>query len=404
MGLKDIFFNTKKDLDFHHTLDGSSPVYAPAGQRYYSYDIVQAALFSAVSELSKLVPIHAKGHSECLDPVAGSKIQKVLDNPNPLMTTSDFIEKVAWNLLLNYNSFIYPYYVPLASGKWRLEGLYPIQPGQVDFLEDATGALYVKLRFNGGQCYTMPYDYLIHIRYKYSVNDLLGGNEAGQPDLATLHRLLRLQDTLLDGIGKAMKASFSVNGILKYNYTLDRDKMVKDIADFEKKMMNQQSGILGTDLKGDFIPLNREMIQLDSETLRYLDDRAAQFYGTAKAIMTGDFTKTQYEAYYQKILEPIIVKLHQAFTRGLLTEDQRALGHKIIFRTKELIFMTTSEKLQLIDLLSPAGTLTENEKRVIFGLTPDPELEGVRKVSLNWIDSDQAAAYQLGKGVSDDDS
>jgi hypothetical protein len=46
--------------------------------------------------------------------------------------------------------------------------------------------------------------------------------------------------------------------------------------------------------------------------------------------------------------------------------------------------------------------LFENEKRVAFGLRPLPELEGKRYMSLNWIDANNAAQYQVGDNVNVD--
>ena len=39
----------------------------------------------------------------------------------------------------------------------------------------------------------------------------------------------------------------------------------------------------------------------------------------------------------------------------------------------------------------------ENEKRVAFGLRPLPELEGVRMQSLNYVNVEIAAKYQIGR-------
>jgi hypothetical protein len=50
----------------------------------------------------------------------------------------------------------------------------------------------------------------------------------------------------------------------------------------------------------------------------------------------------------------------------------------------------------MIKELSPTGALFENEKRAALGMMPLPELEGKRYMSLNWIDADNAAAYQVG--------
>jgi hypothetical protein len=59
--------------------------------------------------------------------------------------------------------------------------------------------------------------------------------------------------------------------------------------------------------------------------------------------------------------------------------------------------MTTSQTLEMINILSPTGALFENEKRTALGLRPLPELEGKRYMSLNWIDANNAEQYQVGK-------
>ena len=69
---------------------------------------------------------------------------------------------------------------------------------------------------------------------------------------------------------------------------------------------------------------------------------------------------------------------------------------------KELIFMTISQTIAMIEMLSPTGGMFENEKRVALGLPPLPELEGKRYMSLNWIDADNAGAYQVGKNTKVD--
>ena len=62
-----------------------------------------------------------------------------------------------------------------------------------------------------------------------------------------------------------------------------------------------------------------------------------------------------------------------------------------MFYAKELIFMDTSQKLEMIRLLGDSGGLYENEKRVAFGYMPLAELEGVRMMSKNYgtVDSVQ---------------
>ena len=64
---------------------------------------------------------------------------------------------------------------------------------------------------------------------------------------------------------------------------------------------------------------------------------------------------------------------------------------------KDLIFLSMSQTLEMINILAPTGAMFENEKRVALGLKPLPELEGKRYMSLNWIDANNAAQYQTGE-------
>ena len=57
--------------------------------------------------------------------------------------------------------------------------------------------------------------------------------------------------------------------------------------------------------------------------------------------------------------------------------------------------MSTDQTLEMVRLLGDSGALYENEKRRSFGLQPLPELVGVRMQSLNYVNVDIAANYQL---------
>ena len=62
--------------------------------------------------------------------------------------------------------------------------------------------------------------------------------------------------------------------------------------------------------------------------------------------------------------------------------------------------MTVDQTINLVNLLAPTGGMFENEKRIALGLRPLPELEGKRFMSLNWIDANNAAAYQVGDNAN----
>lgn len=402
MGWLDKFFRKQpKNSTYAPTFDGFTPIYSQFGTNIYASDVVQQALKCIVDEMKKLTPTHVRVITNDPVPVKGN-VQDILNNPNRLMTTSEFIEKTVWMLLMNYNAFIIPTYytwVDEKTGQERryYDSLFPINPTQVDFIEDAGGRLFVKFWFWNGETTTIPYDDVIHIKYNYSLSEYMGGNRFGQPDHQALLGTLELNNTLLKGIAKAMNSSYAVNGIVKYNTMLDDGKVEKNIKELERKLQNSESGILPLDLKAEFTPFPRDIKLVDENTLKFVDEKILRNWGVPLSILTGDYSKEQYEAFYQKTLEPLITALSQAFTKKVFTSRERAFGNVVKFYPKDLIFMTTTQKLELVNLLAPTGAIFENEKRTMFGLMPLPELEGKRYMSLNWVDADMASQYQMGK-------
>lgn len=401
-----LFHRPPAKRKFAPTMDGFVPIYTQFGTNIYASDVVQQALKCIVDEMKKLNPTHVRIKNNDPTPVK-STVQDVLENPNPLMTTNEFLEKVCYLLLMNYNAFIIPTYYTWTDEKTGVERryyetLYPIQPTQVDFIEDASGRLFVRFWFWNGEDTTIPYDDVIHIRYNYSVNQYMGGGILGQPDHAALLKTLQLNEQLLQGVAKAMNASYAVNGVVKYNTLIDDGATEKALQELERKLQNSESGFLPLDLKAEFTPLERKSEIVDDATLKFIDEKILRYFGVPLPILTGDFTKEQYESFYQKTLEPLIKAISQALTKKLFTSREKAFGNRVELYPKELIFMTVTQTLEMINILSPTGALFENEKRVALGLRPLPELEGKRYMSLNWVEADKAAQYQLGDNVNVD--
>ena len=396
----DLFKRKPKETKQAPTFGGFWPIYSQFGTDIYASDAVQQAISCIVTEMKKLNPTHIRMIDNDPIPIKGN-MRDLLNEPNQLMTTADFLEKTTWLLMLNYNAFIIPTYYEWTDEKTGqkkryYDGLYPINPAQVDFIEDAGGRLFVNFQFASGYETTINYNDVIHIRKNFSVNEYMGGNDAGQPDNAALLETLELNKTLLSGIAKAMKASYAVNGVVKYNTMMDDGTTEEALQKLEQKLRNSESGFLPLDMKTEFTPLPRNVAMIDEPTLKFIDEKILRNFGVPLCILRGDFTKEQYNAFYQRTLEPLIISYSQAFTKKLFTPRERAFGNKIELYPKDLVFMTVEQTLQLVNLLAPTGAMYENEKRTAFGLRPLEELRGKRYISLNWIESQNAGAYQVG--------
>ena len=104
MGIFDrLFRRSPKDIKPAPTFEGYMPIFSQFGTNIYASDVVQQVLKCIVDEMKKLNPTHVRYVDNDPVPVKGS-VQDVLNEPNPLMTTSEFLEKLCWLLLMNYNA------------------------------------------------------------------------------------------------------------------------------------------------------------------------------------------------------------------------------------------------------------------------------------------------------------
>lgn len=382
-------------------MNGYIPVFSQFGQDIYESDIVQNCIDIIATEISKLQPRHIRTDSNGMITTPKSSINRLFKfGPNELMTTRDFLEKVIWLLFLNYNVFIYPIYEYVRSENGentrRFTGLYPLNPYQADFLQDASGTLFVKLFFHSGENFTIPYSEIIHIRKKFSVNDIMGGGMNGQPNNAALLKVLQINDAVLQGLEKGIKTSLSIRGILKIATMMDDAGQKKERERFEQLLSSGDSAILPVDLKGDFVPVNLDPKFVDKDTMAFLKSSVQEWYGVSQAILSRDYNDEQYQAFYESTLEPIVIGLGQAFSKPMLTSRELEVGNEIVFYHKDAMFLSTNAKLNLIKIAGEQGLLSDDQKLALLGYPP---IEGGerRTMSLNYIDVSLVNAYQMSR-------
>lgn len=410
------FFNKfksakKREFQYAQMLNGSLPVFSQFGNDVFASDIVEACIRTKATELSKLQPKHILTDDEGIQSITKDSINRLLRfGPNELMTTKDFLEKCTWLHEKKYNCFIYPKYeIRILQGKKQkyYTGFYPLNPTEVDFLEDGRGNLYVQFHFLNADKVVLPYDEVIHWRKEFSDNDLMGGNEEGQAKTETLLPILKINHSLIEGLDKAVKNSLAIRGLLKVNALLDDAMLEKERQDFENKILNSQSGILPISNKSEYIPLTINPTIMDKETLEFIEGKVLKQLGTSLPILTGNFTEEEYQAYYERVIEPELIGLGQAFSKTLFTVEELEAGHEIIFYGQKLLFTNTKNKIAVADILGNRGALTDNQLLELFGYPPFPGGDKRHK-SLNFIDRDIANQYQMnqiskGKGVVEDE-
>lgn len=364
--------NKQTGLVYAPTMNGNLPFYTSFGDSIYASDLVVQSIRCKANEFKKLNPRHIRYVDGVAESVLDSSIARALRRPTEYMTTADFLEKITILLELNKNVFIYPMYYVTNAGERYYTGLYPLKPSEVQYKTDETGKMYIELQFSNGYQTTVPADSIIHWRKDYGVNDYFGGSMFGGNDNAGLLTMLKRYDQLTQGIAKALEVSCKINGIVKYNTYHSDGAMDEKIADFESRLQNNESGILFTDLSTEYTHIPRDVKVVDKDTLDFFYMTILRANGTSLAILNGDYTKAQKEAYYEHALEADIKSLGQAFDRAIFTEREISFGNTIAFYPNEINFMSMENKLKALEVGLPAGLFMKDEARELLGYPPLP--------------------------------
>ena len=361
---------SKQGLTFAPTMTGYNPTFTAFGDNVYASDIVVQSIRCKANEFKKLDPQHIRTADGKQQTITDSSIARVLKRPNPYMTQADFLEKITILRELTKNCYIYPTYYVTKGGERFYTGLYPLKPQRVDYMQDDKGVMYLHFVFYNGYETTLPAAEVIHWRKDYGVNDYFGGSAFGGDDNDGLLTMLERYDLLTQGIAQALKCSCQINGIVKVNTYADEAKLETQKKDFLGRLKDNESGLLFTDNKLEYTHMPRDVKLVDAETLKFFYETILRANGTSLAILNGDYTKAQKEAYYEHALEADIKSLGQAMSKVMFSDREAAFGNEIFLYPNDIAFMSMENKLAALQSGLPAGIFTKNEARALLGYPP----------------------------------
>ena len=352
------------------TMTGYNPTFTSFGENVYASDIVVQSIRCKANEFKKLDPRHVRATNGKQQTITDSSIARVLKRPNPYMTTADFLEKITILRELSKNCFIYPTYYMTRGGERYYTGLYPLKPQRADYLQNENGVLFLHFVFYNGYEVTLPAADVIHWRKDYGVNDYFGGSAFGGNDNDGLLTMLERYDLLTQGIAQALKCSCQINGMVVYNSYMDEEKLAAARTAFEKNLQDNKNGVMFTDQKLEYTHMPRDVKLVDAETLKFFYEAILRANGTSLAILNGDYTKSQKEAYYEHALESDIKSLGQAMSKVMFTDREAAYGNDVVLYPNDIAFMSMENKLAALQSGLPAGIFTKNEARALLGYPP----------------------------------
>ena len=297
-----------------------------------------------------------------------SDIARVLKIPNPYMSSYDFLYKIASLYFISNNVFIYPEFDRMGT----LKALWPINY-QYFKLKNVDDVLIAEFRLNYFKEYTVPYSRLIHLRNKFTIDDMFGDtNDALNP-------IAELADAQNQGIVNGIKNSALIRGILKSVNVIKEEDLIKAKNQFieDNLAASNSGGVIAIDGKFDYQNLESKPYVIDAETMKETKERIYSYYGVNEEFIQNKFTSEQYEAVYEGRIEPFAMMISQAFTTKLFTPRERGFGNEIEANMAKLKYQPMTVITRVITATNQLGLFTRDEYREMLGYEPlGPERGG----------------------------
>ena len=231
------------------------------------------------------------------------------------------------------------------------------------------------------------------LRKFYNADDIYGGGNRA------LDNILGALDSADDGLRKAMDVSNKVRLLYKTkNSVLSPKDKYAGANDFAKGLENaaQNGGVAMCDFTEEVQPFAMSAYTLNAAQMQYITDRVLSYWRISKEVLMSSYSDNQYQAFYESVIEPILMQMGQAFTAACFTQAERDKGNRIVFVAPMLLHASTATKTVLINATKEMGMFTINEMRELLGYGPIDGGEK-RQVSLNYVSANNQDIYQTGK-------
>lgn len=327
-------------------------------------------------------------------------------HPNPLQTTSDFLNCLVWMRAKYNNVFVYPQFAwvtdKLGQKHKKFEAFWILKPIEFEVGTDESGNVWeIKFILTTGEEYILPYADIIHLKWRRGTNLFKGGgNDFGFPEMGDITKSVNAMNATVEGLPKAIASALQVKGVYNIKSLLERSRMEEQRKNFEAHILDSQMGMVVTDLGGDFTPVNMQSPVIAEGLVKFMKSGITQRFGVSEAILDGDYTADQYDAFFKMCVAPFMNDFEQEMSEKCFTKREKEIGHKIRGYFNTLRYMSVAQKQEMAKIAFNTALMDINGVLDMFGL--DPIEGGERRLqSLNYVNAQTVDQYQADRIGSD---
>lgn len=364
----------------------------PWSRSLYEQETVRAIVDCIASHAAKSEAMHVvvDRDGRVKEIKRNSPYTKLLNQqPNALMSGYDLRYKLVAQLQVKNTALCYI--------KWEKAlpaAMIPINYTDAEVLPIEGGGY--ALRFSDptcGEVYIVNLEDVVVLRKHFAESEVFG--DSNDPIYNTLD-MVKASD---EGFMEALSVSNKVRGLLVQKKSmLSPDDVRKSTEEFAERFREaaEKGGIVGVDSMEQYTPLNVTTWAATSSQMREIRANLLRYWRVSEEILTSNFNEGQWQAFYESVVEPLLIMMGQAFTNACFTKTERDYGNRIIFNSSALLNANTQTKVLLIQSVKEIGMFSRNEMREMFGYHP---IEGGDEYiySLNYIKGSDMTEYQTGK-------
>ena len=341
--------------EYFKTLTAYQPAFYSYSGGIYEMDATRAAIHAFANQASKLKP-HVIGSNH-------KDFERMLQvKPNPWMTTSQFLYRVATILDVENTAFI----VPMFNKRGDITGIFPIVSTGAEIIT-SNGVEYLRFSFINGEKAAVEWSsvgVLTKMQYK---SDLFGESNTA------LNPVMNLLDINKQGIVEGIKSAATLRFMAKLANSIRPEALAEEQKRFRELNLTSQNnnGVLIFDQKyADVKQIEAKPFTVDADQLKIINESVYSYFGVNEKILRNEWDESNWNAFYEGKIEPFALQLSLALTAMLFTEREIAFGCKIEFSANRLQFASNTTKISVITQMFDRGLLSFNEGREILQLPP----------------------------------
>ncbi len=337
------------------------------GNGYYTWngklfesDVVRSCIRPKANAIGKLAIKHLRDEKVFPD----AYLERLLKNPNPIMSMQQMLVKLANQLCINNNAFA----LVIRGDAGLPVAIYPITATSAEAVWK-DGNLFLRFFLKNGKIAIYPYGDVIHLRQCFCDGDVFGESPA-----RAITPLMEIISTTDQGLVNAVKNSGVIKWLLKVPKALHIDDIEKRAKAFAKSFLSVESesmGVAATDATAEAQQIEPKDYVPNASIMGSNKQRLYDIFGTNEKIVQSKADGDEWNSYYESEVEPVVLDIANEFTTKVLTQRQQARGERILAEAANLQCISTKSKLEFVAMVD-RGALTPNEWREIFNLAPVP--------------------------------